>query len=214
MKIIIKTAVLLLLFPGISSAFDYCASPSRQVHQSIVKIVGNNASGSGVVIQQNQVVTAAHVLKGLKNVQVQINGELRDARLISTDESTDLALLAVETDDVTPLSLLDEPLIKGESVWSLGFAYGKTFSSGRGQFKKDYQNLLYTSAPVDYGQSGGALIACENGRHVLAGVIRAFGAEIKDGKLVRRKDLSVAAKPQSIRRFLASNSQLAFAQQF
>lgn len=213
MKTIIRISLLLLLIPTSASAFDYCASPSRAVHQSILKVVGEGASGSGVVIQADEVVTAAHVLAGLDQIKVQVNGEWRKATLISKDEASDLALLSVDTENITPLALRREPLSKNEEVWALGFAYGKTMSSGRGQFKKDYQNLLYTSAPVDYGQSGGGLIACEDGRHVLAGVIRAFGAQIKNGKLVRRDDISVAAKPQSIRRFLASSNQLAFAHQ-
>jgi hypothetical protein len=40
-------------------------------------------------------------------------------------------------------------------------------------------------------------------------MIKAFGAIMKNGKLERRDDFSVAARSQDIRRFVASNQQLA-----
>lgn len=212
MKKALLITLFALLLPHTSFAFDFCTAPSREVHESIVKIVGNGVAGSGVVVQHNQVVTAAHVLDGLETVKIEIGGESKNASVIAIDAANDLALLHVNTDGIKPLVLRREPLSKNEGVWALGFAFGKTFSSGKGQYKKDYQNLLYTSAPVNYGQSGGGLIACEGGRHVLAGVIRAFGAEVREGKLIRRSDISVAAKPQSIRTFLSSSNQLASAQ--
>ncbi len=208
MKDLILICVLLLLTPALW-AFDYCTPPSLDTHNSIVKITGQSAVGSGVVIDRDRVLTAAHVLEGMRDIKVTIHGKALQAVMIATDHTQDLALLYVPTDNIQPIPLRRTALAKEASVWSMGYAFGRSLATGRGRYKKLYKGMLYTTAPVNFGQSGGGLISCENGRHVLAGIIRAFGAQMQNGELVRRDDISVAARPKAIRRFVTSSLQLA-----
>ncbi len=192
-------AAISLAFPAFAAD---CPAPDRRLKTGIVKIVGKGAVGSGVVIAPGMVLTAAHVLEGMAEVDVAIGRKRRDARIVSRNHRIDLALLAVDTTGTTPLPLRRSPLDEKAPVWAVGYAFGKRLKTGQGRFRTEANRLLYTSAPVDFGQSGGGLLSCENGRLVLTGIIRAFGAEKRGGKLVRRNDISVATRTSDTRSFV------------
>jgi S1-C subfamily serine protease len=193
----------------IFAADELCGNPNQITRNSIVRVEGGNTVGSGVVIGKNHILTAAHVVKNLDEIFVSINGRHNEATMISMQPDLDLALLRVPTGDTAPLKLLKgSPELK-DNVWAMGYALGNALVATMGQYKGTYDKKLYTSASVNYGQSGGGLVTCYKGQHVLAGMIKAFGAIMKNGKLERRDDFSVAARSQDIRRFVASNQQLA-----
>ncbi len=189
-----------------ASAND-CRAPDSSINAGIVKIIGEGAVGSGVVVAPGMVLTAAHVIEGMDDVDVTVGRKRRDARVISRNPRIDLALLAVDTGSIKPLPLRHSPLDEKASVWAVGYAFGKRLKTGRGEFRAEANRLLYTSAPVNFGQSGGGLLSCENGRLVLTGIIRAFGAEKRHGKLVRRNDFSVATRTNDTRLFVKTNQR-------
>jgi S1-C subfamily serine protease len=206
-----KIFILTLLFgiyPGAIAA-DQCSSPGHAVKPGIVKILGDNAIGSGVVISNGHVLTAAHVIEGMQDISVMIRGKATAARVISRDKRIDLALLEVSTGDITPLSVRRSQLKANAPVWTLGYPFGKRLKTGTGVYRRIHNGVIYTSAPVNFGQSGGGLISCENGRHVLSGIIKAFGADYRDGKLVRRNDVSVATRTRDLKSFVTTSQQLA-----
>ncbi len=196
---------LTILVPLTAHADD-CRGPDSQIKSGIVKVKGDSAAGSGVVIAPGLVLTAAHVIEGMDDIDVVVQREAHDAKVISSDRRIDLALLSVDTRNIKPLPLRHRPLSKQSTVWALGYAFGKHLQSGRGKYRTEANRLIYTSAPVNFGQSGGGLLSCENGHLVLTGIIRAFGAEKKNGKLVRRDDISVATRPDDTRQFISSAS--------
>ena len=203
---------LILLMAGLSSqlaAAGHCNFPGQDIKPGIVKIVGDNAVGSGVVISTNRVLTAAHVIEGMKKIDVVINGQAAPAGVVSRNLQTDLALLEVATRDIKPIKLRSGQLAGNAPVWTMGYPFGKRLKTGTGHYRKVFNGAIYTSAPVNFGQSGGGLVSCENGEHVLSGIIRAFGAEYRNGKLVRRDDISVASRTQDIRLFVNASGQLA-----
>lgn len=186
-----------------------CGQPDQAVRDGIVRIQGGHTVGSGIVVEKDRILTAAHVIDELDEIFVRINGKRVPATVVSTQPKLDLALLLAPTGDIQPINLLrGSPRLK-DDVWAMGYPLGKALAATSGKFKGSYDKKLYTTASVNYGQSGGGLITCHNGRHVLAGMVKAFGAVMKNGKLERRDDFSVAARSQDIRRFVAGNRQIA-----
>ena len=192
---------------GISSAIAgaQCSPPNQQLKRTIVLIDAGTSIGSGIVIAPNRILTAAHVVADADNVEITINNFRLTATVISRQFDTDLALIEAPNLPVRPVAFATHKRIKQEWVWAMGYPFGQELVSASGQYKGIWSHALYTSASVNFGQSGGGLIACENGHHVLAGVVRAFGANKINGKLVRRDDISIATGIDEIRKFLASN---------
>jgi len=204
-------ALVALLFSSVPTAAigSSCGQPNQTIRESIVRIEGGNTIGSGIVIGPNRILTAAHVIKDMDKIFVSVGGNHAAADVVSVQEQFDLALLLTPTGDIKPLQLLKgSPQLK-DDVWAMGYALGKALVATVGKYKGSYDKKFYTSASVNYGQSGGGLVTCSNGKHVLAGMIKAFGAVMIDGKLERRDDFSVAARSQDIRQFVASNQQIA-----
>lgn len=201
----------LVLYTGSAFSAASCASPDKRTRAGIVLIDGGESVGSGVVVAHNQVLTAAHVIKGMDRIWIQINGQLVRASVVAEDSSKDLALLRTDTGETTPLALSRIKLERNEDVWAVGYPFGESLVSASGRYRGTWDNAIYTSASVNFGQSGGGLIACERGKPVLAGMVRAFGAVKKNGKLVRRDDISVAVRIETIKQFLITSRQIASA---
>ncbi|HJQ06337.1 MAG TPA: MarP family serine protease [Nocardioides sp.] len=75
---------------------------------SIVKIHGANScgrgvEGSGFVYAENRVMTNAHVVAGVHDPSVQIDGETELARVVHYDPELDIAILEVDTHGATGL---------------------------------------------------------------------------------------------------------------
>src|ERR671910_3100179 len=83
---------------------DGMADAVENIAASVVKVNGRRRrSGSGVVIAQNKVLTASHVLEREEDLSVETaDGRTLTARFAGRDHSTDLAVLDVEGLDVEP----------------------------------------------------------------------------------------------------------------
>ncbi|MGC5627455.1 S1C family serine protease [Georgenia sp. Z1344] len=86
-------------------------------------------SGSGVVLDEaGHVLTNAHVVSGAEEVTVTLDdGRLLEAEVVGTDESSDLAVLALAEapDDLVPATLgSDADLAVGDSVLAVGNPLG------------------------------------------------------------------------------------------
>ena len=62
-----------------------------------------------------------------------------------------------------------------------------------------------TTAPIDSGQSGGGLISCEHGKHVLAGMLRGFAAYVNGDEYIKIKNHSVSVASTDIRNFIGED---------
>jgi serine protease Do len=123
------------------------------------------SQGSGFFISEDgYLVTNAHVVQdGREYTVIMDDGEEIDAKLIGTDERTDLALLKVEGNDFTYVKFShDEPKV-GQWVVAVGnpFGLGGSVSAGiisaehRDIGSGPYDNYLQIDAPVNRGNSGG-----------------------------------------------------------
>ncbi len=128
--------------------------------------------GSGVIVSADGIiVTNNHVVKGSTEIQV-VLADRREfsARIILTDEKTDLAILKIDTGG-SKLPFIrfqnSDDLEVGDLVLAIGnpFGVGQTVTSGivsalaRTQVGvTNYQFFIQTDAAINPGNSGGALI--------------------------------------------------------
>ncbi|NQV99067.1 MAG: DegQ family serine endoprotease [Rhodospirillales bacterium] len=134
-----------------------------------------NALGSGVIVAKDGViVTNNHVIEGADEIRVVLHDRREfDAKLVATDEKTDLAILKIETDG-KPLPVIDladsDDLEVGDLVLAIGnpFGVGQTVTSGivsalsrSGVGLSTLGSFIQTDAAINPGNSGGALIGLD-----------------------------------------------------
>lgn len=178
-----------------------CRWPDDKTLEAILPVATDHGSyASGVVFSANRVLTAAHAVEGAESFFVEVGADYRAADLVFIDHAADLAVLAVDTDDILPIELaLAEPAER-QPVWAVGFprAQGKTTSFG--VFQRSRAGALHTSAPIDSGQSGGGLLGCEAGSYQLVGMLRGYGAYLSGDRYVRLENHSVSVAARTILR--------------
>lgn len=129
------------------------------------------SAGSGVIVDASDgyILTNHHVVDRADSITVTLkDGRRFDAELVGSDDATDIALLKIEADNLTALSLTTETDVRtGDYVVAIGnpFGLGQTVTSGivsavgRSGLNNDrYENFIQTDAPINPGNSGGALI--------------------------------------------------------
>ncbi len=126
--------------------------------------------GSGVIVDPaGHIVTNHHVIDNAERVSVQLaDGRQAQASVVGRDPDTDLAVLRVDLEHmpVMPLGRSDQ-LRVGDVVLAIGNPVGLTQSvtqgivsgTGRGQLGvATFENFIQTDAPINFGNSGGALV--------------------------------------------------------
>jgi serine protease Do len=125
--------------------------------------------GSGFIIDAGGlIVTNHHVIDGAQAITVTLHdGTQLEARVRAIDDKTDLALLEVETDRaLAPVSFGDSDTTRvGDWVVAVGnpFGLGGSYTAGiiseRGRDIRSgpYDDYLQIDAPINRGNSGGAL---------------------------------------------------------
>jgi S1-C subfamily serine protease len=135
--------------------------------------------GSGVIVDAaGQVVTNHHVIADAAAIRVQLaDGREADAKVIGRDPDTDLALLRIALRDLPAIELGRSSALRvGDIVLAIGnpiglsatVTQGIVSATGRGQLGVAvFENFIQTDAPINVGNSGGALI---NTRGELVGI--------------------------------------------
>src|SRR5215467_1459808 len=129
--------------------------------------------GSGVVMSTDgYILTNNHVVEGADKIQVDLaDGRTLEGKVIGTDKPSDLALIKVNGSGLptAPLGNSDNaqvgdvvlaignPLGVGQTV-TMGIVSAKGRSTGSGDGSRSYQDFLQTDAPINHGNSGGALV--------------------------------------------------------
>ncbi len=125
--------------------------------------------GSGVIISEDgYIVTNNHVVRNADGVVVTLaDGRQFDAKVVGVDRKTDLAVLRIEAEGLTPAPLGDsEDVVVGQWVLAIGspFNYQQTVTAGivsatgRTVGVTDYENFIQTDAAINPGNSGGPLV--------------------------------------------------------
>jgi serine protease Do len=161
----------------------YVLNDDRESGSNAAIVTRQRASGSGVVMSADgYIVTNAHVVASARKVRVRIadetpgspgdgamrpSGKMLEAAVVGVDRDTDLAVIRVDRNDLTPLPLGDsDSLHQGQLVMAFGNPLGLENSVSMGvvssvarQIKPD-DTMIYiqTDAPINPGNSGGPLV--------------------------------------------------------
>jgi serine protease Do len=130
--------------------------------------------GSGVVVgDQGYIVTNYHVIERAKRIKVRLHGHDQqfDAKLIGTDDKTDLALIKIKPEKkLTPVYLGNSDSVEvGQWVLAIGnqFELGQSATAGIVSGKSrhlsegaatTFEEFIQTDASINPGSSGGPLI--------------------------------------------------------
>ena len=186
---ILTSLLLLLVFAPVNFAqaktnfADLYETHSKSVVTVYTKRIGvhggqlkqANGVGSGVLIEDDQVITAAHVVDGTRVIEVQFHdGERIRADVIASVETSDVALLKLkrspENGVVSELGDSDDTRI-GSDVFIIGAPYGieQTLSVGilSGRMNRGIMSggnpieFLQTDTAINTGNSGGPMFNAE-----------------------------------------------------
>lgn len=130
--------------------------------------------GSGVIMTEDgYIVTNNHVVDGADKLEVLLNdNSTYDARIIGTDEASDLALIKIDASGLSPITFGDSESVKiGEWVLAVGnpFGFNSTVTAGIVSAKArslgnskggnmSIESFIQTDAALNPGNSGGALV--------------------------------------------------------
>ena len=127
--------------------------------------------GSGVIVSADgTILTNFHVVDGAEKITVLTsNNKSYDAKVVGSDQPSDLALLKVEATALPFLTLGNSDSVRvGDIVLAIGnpLGIGQTVTAGiisakgrrTGLSDGSFEDFLQTDAPINRGNSGGALV--------------------------------------------------------
>jgi len=149
---------------------------ARQQPQTQVQ----RALGSGVIVQADgHILTNHHVVDGAEDIKVDLSTKRSySATVVGSDAPSDLAVLKISASDLPVLHLADSDKVRvGDVCIALGnpLGIGESVTAGiisakgraTGISDGSFQDFLQTDAPINQGNSGGALV---NTRGELVGI--------------------------------------------
>src|SRR5213078_2422419 len=130
--------------------------------------------GSGVLVDpKGYIVTNRHVVEKADRIRVKLQddppGVLHDAKVIGTDQETDLAVIRIESSKPFPVAKLgnSDGMQVGDWVLAVGSPFGlqETVTAGIVSAKgrdivpgRQFQTFIQTDAAINPGNSGGPLV--------------------------------------------------------
>jgi len=136
--------------------------------------IREHSLGSGVIVDaKGYIVTNRHVVEKADRIRVKLMddppGVLHDAKVIGSDQETDLAVIKIESDKPLPVAKLgnSESMDVGDWVLAVGSPFGlsETVTAGIVSAKgrnivpnRQFQSFIQTDAAINPGNSGGPLV--------------------------------------------------------
>ena len=183
--------------------------------------------GSGVIVRADgYILTNHHVIAGAEEVDVELtDARSLKAKVVGSDAPSDLAVLKVDATDLPTLTLGDSDDVRvGDVVLALGnpLGIGQTVTMGivsakgraTGLGDGSFEDFIQTDAPINRGNSGGALVNTNGqliginsqimsptggnigiGFAIPANMARSVMTQLIDGGEVRRGLLGVTIQP-------------------
>lgn len=128
--------------------------------------------GSGVIVSADgTILTNNHVVEGATKIEIEMNDKrVFQAKIVGSDSLTDLAVLKIEAKDLPHLSLGDSDKVRvGDIILAIGnpLGIGQTVTAGiisakgrrTGLSDGSFEDFLQIDAPINRGNSGGALVS-------------------------------------------------------
>jgi Do/DeqQ family serine protease len=183
--------------------------------------------GSGVIIgNDGYILTNHHVVDGADEIKVDFtDGRTMTAKVVGSDKASDLALVKVNASNLHALTLGNSDAVQvGDVVLAVGnpLGVGQTVTMGiisaKGRSTRvgdgGYEDFLQTDAPINHGNSGGALVNTKGelvginsqimsntgenigiGFAIPANMARHVADELRKDGRVRRAQLGVSVQP-------------------
>ena len=161
------------LYKKVDAAVVVIYTQEQDVVQTgnISRRVTSGGLGSGFLISDKQVITAAHVVEVANQVNVQfVDGEVIPARVVSLAGNADVALLELIWAKKNPVTVSlgnSDELEVGEQIFIVGAPFGLEHSLSSGYvsgFKKQdriapflKRDFIQTDAAINTGNSGGPM---------------------------------------------------------
>jgi S1-C subfamily serine protease len=202
------------------------ATTAERLGPAVVGLGRGWGVGSGVVVDPGRVLTAAHVLRGEESTVSFADGRRETAHAAGVDRDGDLAVLEVDTGDVTPVEWAQgEPPGIGAPVLALANPGGRGLRvthgfvssarrASRGPRGRRIAGTLEHTAPLPRGSSGGPLVDVDgrllglNAVRMEGGLIIAVPAvaerveQLARGERAAPRRLGVAVAPPRVARRL------------
>ena len=179
----------------------------KRISPSVVKIVTDSSTGSGVIYEVDSesgaalILTNRHVIEGASRISAVVNdADTYDATLRGFDANVDLAVLRICCDDGFSSAQLvrsDDASI-GDRVYALGYPLGANsirategivsaseYSSAYGAY------IIQTDAALNPGNSGGPLIRSDG---IVVGINTARKEQSESGRPVEGTGYAIAAR--------------------
>jgi serine protease DegS len=150
------------LAPSLGELFgDYVPRYRQRIERSL---------GSGVIVDEGgHIVTNHHVIANADSIHVQLeDGRVADAHLVGSDPDTDLAVLKIDLTGLPTATFGHSDQLKvGDVVLAIGnpiglqhtVTHGIVSATSRQQLGiAPLEDFIQTDAPINFGNSGGALI--------------------------------------------------------
>jgi serine protease Do len=136
--------------------------------------IREHSLGSGVIVDaKGYIVTNRHVVEKADRIRVKLMddppGVLHDAKVIGSDQETDLAVIKIESEKGLPVAKLgnSDSMEVGDWVLAVGSPFGlsETVTAGIVSAKgrnivpnRQFQSFIQTDAAINPGNSGGPLV--------------------------------------------------------
>lgn len=149
--------------PQVTDPFEFLFRRRSPAQQGQVQV------GSGVIVsQEGHILTNHHVVANMDKIEVQLtDGRVELAKLVGSDEQTDIAVLKISADKLEALRLGNSDEVRvGQMVFAVGSPFGLQetvtqgiiSAKGRRAMTDSGVEFLQTDAAVNQGNSGGPLI--------------------------------------------------------
>jgi S1-C subfamily serine protease len=157
--------------------------------------------GSGFFVsKEGHIATNHHVIEGARTITVSTGGKIYDARLVTSDEDHDLAVLKIDYEPKVHLPISTMVAHLGDKVFTIGFprptTQGKNAKYTDGSISsltglRDSADQYQISVPIQPGNSGGALV---NDKGKVVGVI----VSTLNPKIVSHQNVNYAIKAEHL----------------
>jgi serine protease DegS len=126
--------------------------------------------GSGVIVDESgHIVTNYHVIANAGAIRVQLaDGRIAQPQVVGVDPDTDLAVLKIDLPNLPVITFgRSDNLRVGDVVLAIGdplglsqtVTHGIVSATARGQLGiTTFEDFIQTDAPINFGNSGGALV--------------------------------------------------------
>jgi serine protease Do len=156
-------------FPGGDDFFRQFQIPQQQPNR---RPQVERGVGSGVIVSADgSILTNHHVVDGATKITVLMSdNKSYEAKIVGSDQPSDLAVLKIEAENLPFLTLGNSDTVRvGDIVLAIGnpLGIGQSVTSGiisakgrrTGLSDGSFEDFLQTDAPINRGNSGGALVS-------------------------------------------------------